>query len=91
MSATPAERPDLTPDLCQTIVVKATAEPARFTNRSQDLFDLGVVDTTQQQIHKGRVQTVLSKIGYQIAQSDISSGPGITVGASSDSVLGNAH
>jgi hypothetical protein len=86
-----AKRPDLTPDLCQTIVVGATPFPNRFTDRAQDLFDLGVVDPDQAQKHKSKIQSALRKIHYQIAQGDIQSGPGITVGDSSDSVLGNAH
>jgi hypothetical protein len=86
-----AERPDLTPDLCQGIVVRATPFPDRFTSRDQDLFDLGVVDPDQTQKHKSKIQSALRKIHYQIAQGDIQSGPGITVGDSSDSVLGNAH
>src|ERR1700722_1179385 len=84
-------RQDLTPDLCQQIVVNATPKPAAFKNRSQDLFDLGVIDGTQKQIHQGRIQSALSKLGFQIAQSDITSGPGVTVGDCADSVLGNAH
>ena len=86
-----ADRPALTPDLCQKIVVDATPNPGVFTNRSQDLFDLGVVDTVQKQVHQAKIQKALSVIQFQIAQSDITSGPGVTVGDSSDSVLGNAH
>jgi hypothetical protein len=91
MSPAAIERPDLTPGLCQQIVVNTTPEPGRFTDRSQDLFQLGVVDAQQKQVHQARIQAALSKIGYQIAQSDISSGPGVIVGDCSDSVLGNAH
>jgi len=86
MAPIPANRPNLTPDLCQQIVVNVTPEPAKFKDRSQDLFDLGVVDGTQKQIHHGRIQSALSRIGYQIAQSDISSGPGVIVGDCADSV-----
>jgi hypothetical protein len=84
-------RPELTPDLCQGIVVTATPHSERFTNRGQDLFDLGVVDVDQAQKHKSKIQTALRVIQYQIAQGDIQSGPGISVGDSSDSVLANAH
>lgn len=86
-----AARPALTPDLCQKIVVDATPNPGAFTNRSQDLFDLGVVDGVQKQVHQSKIQKALSVIQYQIAQSDIVSGPGVIVGDCSDSVLGNAH
>lgn len=86
-----ADRPELTPALSQQIVVNATPSPGRFTDRSQDLFQLGVVDTVQKQVHQARIQAALSKIGFQIAQGDISSGPGVIVGDCSDSVLGNAH
>ncbi|HVY93453.1 MAG TPA: hypothetical protein VHA14_11910 [Bryobacteraceae bacterium] len=86
-----ADRPDLTPGLCQQIVIDATPSPGRFTGRTQDLFQLGVVDTIQKQVHQARIQSALAKIGFQIAQGDVSSGPGVSVGDCSDSVLGNAH
>ena len=84
-------RPELTPDLCQDIVVRATPFPDRSTTRAQDLFDLGVVDGGAAQKHKTKIQSALRAIHYQIAQGDIQSGPGVNVGDSSDSVLGNAH
>lgn len=86
-----AQRPDLTPELCQKIVVQATPESQNFTNASQDLFALGVVDAVQKQVHQGRIQSALSKLNYHIAQGDITSGPGVLVSACVDSVLSNAH
>jgi hypothetical protein len=85
-----AVRPDLTPELCQKIVVDCTpkGEP---NDRTAPLFELGVVDVEQAMKHRYKIQRELHKIHYAIAQTDIETGPGVLVGDCSDSVLGHAH
>jgi hypothetical protein len=85
------DRPELTPPRAQDIVVQATPCPKRFQADSQDLLELGVVDPDQARKHKSKIQSALAAIHYQIAQGDIQSGPGVIVGACTDSVLANAH
>lgn len=84
-------RPELTPDLAQSIVVKATPYPDKFQTDGQDLLELGVVDPDQTRKHKYKVQAALAALHYQIAQGEIQSGPGTIVSACTDSVLSNAH
>jgi hypothetical protein len=83
-------RPDLTPDLCQKIVVECTpnGEP---NDRSVPLFELGIVDADQAVKHRYKIQAELRTIHYAISQSDIKTGPGVLVGDCADSVLGHAH
>ena len=84
-------RPLLTPSLCLNIVVNATPHPNNPPNRQDDLATLGVVNDQQTMDHKAKIQGALHAIQFQIAQGDITSGPGVLVGACSDSVLANAH
>ena len=83
-------RPDLTPDLCLTIVVECTPNRAP-ADRTKTLFELGVVDSDQALKHRYKVQSALHAIHYAIAQADIETGPGVLVGDCADSVLGHAH
>lgn len=86
---TPA-RPELTPDLCQKIVVECTpkGEP---NDRAVPLFELGIVDISQAVKHRYKIQSELRNIHYSIAQADIETGPGVLVGDCADSVLGHAQ
>jgi hypothetical protein len=84
-------RPPLTPTLCLNIVVNATPHPKNPPNPADDLFALGVVDSPSTFDHKSRIQSALHAIQFQIAQSDIQSGPGVLVGTCSHSVLAHAH
>jgi hypothetical protein len=84
------ERPELTPDLCQKLVVDCTpkGEP---NDRTVPLFELGIVDSDQAIKHRYKIQSGLRKIRYSIAQADIETGPGVLVGDCADSVLGHAQ
>lgn len=84
------ERPELTPDLCQTIVVACTPKGGP-NDRTVPLFELGIVDTSQAIKHRYKIQSELHKIHYSIAQADIETGPGVLVGDCADSVLGHAQ
>ena|SRR6185312_8652068 len=83
-------RPDLTPDLCQNIVVECTPKGAP-DDRTKPLFELGVVDADQAVKHRYKIQAALHLIHYAISQADIETGPGVLVGDCADSVLGHAH
>jgi hypothetical protein len=84
-------RPALTPTLCLNIVVNATPHPRNPPNPADDLFALGVVNDLATFDHKSSIQAALHRIQFQIAQNDIQSGPGVLVGACSNSVLAHAH
>lgn len=82
----------LTPSFCQDLVVEATPLSNKFNgDPNQDLSSLGVVDNFQTAKHKAKIQAALHGAGFSIAQADIQSGPGVSVGACSDSVLSHAH
>jgi len=83
-------RPDLTPDLCQNIVVECTPKGTP-DDRTKPLFELGVVDADQAVKHRYKIQAALHLIHYAISQADIETGPGVLVGDCADSVLGHAH
>lgn len=85
------DRPELTPALAQNVVVEAAPFPEKFQAGSQDLLELGVVDSDQARKHKSRIQSALGAIRYKIAQGCIQSGPGVIVSACVDSVLSNAY
>lgn len=92
MAAKSLERPVLTPDFCQDIVVRKAPWPDKFNgDPDQDLSALGVVDSDQAAQHKARIQSELHKDQFSIAQADVASGPGVSVGDCSDSVLTHAH
>lgn len=85
-----APRPDLTPDLCQNLVVECTPKGGP-NDPAKPLFELGVVDSDQALKHRYKIQAALHVIQYAIAQSDIETGPGVLVGDCAASVLGHAH
>ena len=82
----------LTPSFCQDLIVSSAPFPNKFNgNPNENLFSLGVVDDVQGAQHKARIQSALHKDGFSIAQADIQTGPGVTVGTCSLSVLSHAH
>jgi hypothetical protein len=83
-------RPELTPDLCQKIVVESTPKGGP-NDRTKPLFELGVVDADQAVKHRYKIQAALHLIQYAISQAYIETGPGVLVGDCADSVLGHAH
>jgi hypothetical protein len=86
------DRPPLTPKFCQDLVVRNTPLPERFKNNpEQDLSELGVDDKEQAAQHKSNIQADLHANQYGIKQSDIKTGPGVSVHGCSVSVLGHAH
>ncbi|MDQ2844667.1 MAG: hypothetical protein M3Y72_27215 [Acidobacteriota bacterium] len=92
MAANSFERPLLTPDFCQEVVVRNAPWPKRFNNDpEQDLSELGIVEKDQAAQHKARIQADLHQNQFSIAQGNIRTGPGVSVGDSSDSVLTHAH
>ena len=86
----PTQRPDLTPDLVQDIVVRATPNAGGFINPTQQLLELGVLDDWQASLHSARVQSSLNAIGWHVRRADIDSAPTASVSACTDSVLDNA-
>lgn len=86
------DRPLLTPQFCQDVVVRNTPDKNAFNDKQgQDLSELGVVDTDQAGQHKSNIQNDLHENQYAIKQSDIKTGPGVTVHQCATSVLGHAH
>lgn len=85
-----ADRPPLDPATVQRIVVEATPEPDRFSGPDQPLLQLGVIDDTQASLHRARIQGRLGEIGWHIKRVDIGSGPTVSVGDCTDSVLDHA-
>lgn len=89
---TALDRPLLTPAFCQQVVVRNTPDPDAFKNDpDQDLSELGVVDDDQAGQHKSNIQADLHKNQFAIKQSDIQTGPGVSVHQCAVSVLGDAH
>ena len=85
-------RPLLTPAFCQQVVVRNTPDPDNFKNDpEQDLSELGVVDTTRAGQHRANIQADLHANQFSIKQSDVKTGPGISVHTCRDSVLNHAH
>ena len=81
----------LTPTFCQQVVVNAAPLKDFTGDPNQDLSELGVVDADQITRHKAKIQAALRLSQFSIAQADIQTGPGVSVGDCSDSVLGHAH
>ena len=84
------ERPSLTPELCQTIVVRNAPKPKNFKKPQQALAELGVIDAEQAKFHKKYIQDDLKRIQYKIDVNSIKSGAAVSVSDCSASVQNNA-
>lgn len=89
-SGAAAERPALTPQFCQNVVVRNTPKPQLFKDPSQVLGELGVIDSLQVKFHKAAIKSDLQKNQYSIDVDDISSGAAVAVSDCSASVQNNA-
>jgi hypothetical protein len=87
----PERRSNLTPGLCQDIVVRNTPDaPADSVDPDTKLHDLGVLGDTAAAVHKAGIQSDLNDIGWNINQDRIDSSPASTVADCRDSVLSHA-
>ena len=84
------EKPSLTPELCQTIVVRNAPKPKNFTKPQQTLGELGVIDAEQAKFHKRNIRDDLKRIQYKIDANSIKSGAAVSVSDCSASVQNNA-
>jgi hypothetical protein len=84
------DREDLTFQRAQDIVVQATPHPKPITGQDEPLKDFDVLDDTAAAIHAGRIQGALNDIGWHIKRADIETGPVVTVGDCTISVLDHA-
>ena len=84
------EKPPLTPELCQAIVVRNTPKPKNFKKPEQALGELGVVDAEQTKFHKKDIRDDLKRIRYKIDTNNIKSGAAVSVSDCSASVQNNA-
>jgi hypothetical protein len=81
---------ELTIQLCEAIVVESAPRPENFTDVTQQLRELGVIDDSRARFHKDRIRRRLAQHGFVIETQDIESGPAIQVDACADSVFQNA-
>jgi hypothetical protein len=86
------DKPPLTPELCQQIVVQSTPDPKSFKPGSDPskvtLFDLGVCSSTESTIF---VKAVMNRLRpWKINSSAVGSAPATTVQQSADSINDNA-
>ena len=86
------EKPSLTPELCQTIVVRNAPKPKNFKKPQQALAELGVIDAEQAKFHKRNIRDDLKRIQYKykIDANSIKSGATVSVSDCSASVQNNA-
>jgi hypothetical protein len=84
------DRIELTPELAQTVVVRATPNPGRFNGPDQPMRELGVVDADDAELHRGRIQVALNKLGWQIRRVEIKAGPDVTSAQCAEAVLNYA-
>ena len=89
-------RPDrelLTPAFCQKAVVDTTpgGSAAFKDDPTQDLSELGIVDSDSAAQHRANLQDFLHTRQFVIKQRDIVTGPGVQVHECAVSVLGHAH
>jgi hypothetical protein len=80
----------LDPDITQSIVVNATVFPRRFRGPEQLLRELGVVGDIETEAHKSSIIDALDRVGLTIDAADINSGPTVSVGDCTASVVDNA-
>jgi hypothetical protein len=85
-----SEKPTLTSQLCQQIVVQAAPSPSDFTGPDQVLAEVGIIDTDQANFHRDGITKALKARQFKIDPRTIDSGPAITVSACSASVEANA-
>ena|ERR1700674_846029 len=85
------EKPPLTPELCQAIVVRNAPKPNNFTGPDQPLGKLGVIDGELTKFHKEGIRVDLRHIQYKIDTKTINSGPAVKVSDCSASVQNNAQ
>lgn len=81
----------LDPDACSEIVVENTPKPGRYRGPDQFLLDLGILGDNEAEVHRAGIIQDLTRLGAQIDGKKISSGPAVTVGDCTASVLDNAH
>lgn len=84
------EKPPLTPELCQAIVVRNAPKPKNFKKPEQLLGELGVFDTELAKFHRKDIRDDLKRIQYIIDTKNIKSGPTVSVSVCSASVQNNA-
>ena len=81
----------LTPAFCARIVVRASPQPGHFTDVTQLLHELGVIDAPRAAFHRIRIGELMADAGHPIGDlSTIQSGPAIDVATCRDSVFANA-
>jgi hypothetical protein len=85
------EKPTLTPELCQGIVVRNTPNPKHFKSTAQPLGQLGVIDQHQTKFHNAGIRASVREIQYTIDSDAINSGPAVTVSDCSASVQNGAR
>ncbi len=85
-------KPPLTPQKCQSIVVQSTPDPKQFKPGSDPdvvtLFDLGIAGTTETVVFIAGVKRRL--LPWQIDDGDVAGAPSNTVQESADSLVQNA-
>jgi hypothetical protein len=86
-----SEKPVLTAQLCQNIVVQATPSPDDFTGPEQVLAEMGVIDSDQAGFHRDGITKALKARQFKIDPRTIKSGPAVTVSDCSASVESNAQ
>ena len=84
------DRIELAPELAQTVVVRSTPNPGRFNGPTQPMRELGVVDDDDADLHRGRIQVALNKLGWHIRRAEIAAGPEVTSAQCAEAVLNYA-
>lgn len=74
---------------CMTIVVQSTPNPGDFTDPSQLLRELGVINADQTAIHRARIDKKMKEAGGSINPAKINSGPSVSVAKCTASVFEN--
>lgn len=74
---------------CLQIVIDSTPHPDDFTDPSQKLRDLGVINKDETKIHRAKIGKKMQAKGGDIDPNKIKSGPSVSVADCTSSVFEN--